>query len=178
MRSKPYECLWMDSSFFSETAAICSGDAKSIQKKHCHKIWNWIIHGVVFTIFYCYSCKKIRLRRRHDWKHAVLETCQYVYELWIHLKCFKFAPSFILNRFLTHFHFHLYQTLFVHVYFAISFATVTTFYTVITSLPFSFLPFLHNVACQTQWWVEDRLALELLMYAHLKRTMNFCRTLM
>lgn len=73
--------FWMVS-FFSDSAADRSGDAKSIQKTHCHKTEKWVIHGVVFIIFYCYSCKKknnnnkaVKLRRGqlHYQKHAVLE---------------------------------------------------------------------------------------------------------
>ena len=51
-------------------------------------------------IFYRYSCiKKSWAKRKqwHYWKHAVLEKCQYVYELWIHLqKCCNDCSLFLL----------------------------------------------------------------------------------
>lgn len=55
------------------------------------------------SFFIVILVKKIKLRRRqlHYQNHAVLETCQYVYELWIHLK--KNASSILLFLFLKHF---------------------------------------------------------------------------
>lgn len=42
-------------------------------------------------------------RQLHYGKHAVLETCQYVYELWIHFKCFKYVPPACWKSFLSPF---------------------------------------------------------------------------
>lgn len=45
--------------------------------------------------------KKVKLRRRrqlHYQNHAVLETCQYVYELWIHLKNASRTPLFLFLK--------------------------------------------------------------------------------
>lgn len=97
-------------SFFSDKAADRSGDAKSIQKTHCHKTEKWVIHGVVFIIFYCYSCKKKTKQSSQAEKRTVTlsktccirKTCQYVYELWIHLKCYKHAPLIISETLFLH----------------------------------------------------------------------------
>lgn len=74
----------------------------------CHQILKWVIHGVVFIIFYCYSCKKKKSQAErwqlHYQNHAVLETCQYVYELWIHLNMLQlsFASDSFKNYLLFH----------------------------------------------------------------------------